>query len=69
MKFMLRNQLVDMIYLAKSGEVTKRRIKIIHVNEQSFTAYCFMKQSQRTFLIDNILSLYPVFRKERDIIS
>ncbi|HWL25428.1 MAG TPA: transcriptional regulator [Ureibacillus sp.] len=62
MKFMLRNQLVDMIYLAKSGEVTKRRIKIIHVNEQSIIAYCFMKQSQRTFLIDNILSLYPVFR-------
>ncbi len=68
-KVMVRNQLIDMIYIAKSGEVTKRRIKVLKIEDQSFTAYCFTKQARRSFLIDNVLSILPVIRKERDIIS
>lgn len=68
-KQMDRKQLVDMIYIAKSGEISKRRIKVLHVQNHTFTAYCFMKKAQRTFLINNVLSLFPVVRNERDIIG
>lgn len=64
---MHRKQLVDMIYLAKSGEISKRSIKVLNVSDLTFTAYCFMKHAQRSFLINNVLSLFPVIRKERDI--
>ncbi len=63
---MMRNQLVEIIYVAKNGEISKRKIKVIHVSNQSITAYCFVKKARRSFLIDNILSLLPVIRKERD---
>lgn len=59
------NQLVDMIYVAKSNEVSKRRIKITKVNSDTFCAYCFLKQAKRTFTIDNVLALAPVTGKER----
>ncbi|CAM5218040.1 Transcriptional regulator OS=Ureibacillus acetophenoni OX=614649 GN=SAMN05877842_102394 PE=4 SV=1 [Ureibacillus acetophenoni] len=69
MKVMIRNQLVDMIYEAKSGEITKRRVKVLNVTDQTFSAYCFTKQARRSFRIDHVLSLLPVIRRERESIS
>lgn len=68
LKVFERNQLVDMMYLSKSGEITKRRIKVISVSESTFKAYCFVKHASRTFSIDNVLSMFPVVRKEREVI-
>ncbi len=68
MKVMVRNQLIDMIYQSKSGDVTKRRVKVLKVTDQSFSAYCFTKQARRTFLIDHVLTILPLIRRERDII-
>ena len=68
LKVMQRNQLVDMVYVSKSGEISKRRIKVTKVLDSSFAAFCFNKQAKRTFLIDNILALVPVIRKEREVI-
>ncbi|MCS5499790.1 WYL domain-containing protein [Lysinibacillus sp. A4] len=67
-KAMQRNQIVNMMYMAKSGEVTKRRIKIIKIVGHTFQAYCFTKQAKRTFLIGSILAVTPVIRKERDVV-
>ena len=67
-KVLQRNQLVDMMYIAKSGEISKRRIKVIQITDDSFNAFCFLKQAKRTFIIDNVLALSPVIRKERDVI-
>ncbi|MEA0563492.1 transcriptional regulator [Lysinibacillus irui] len=67
-KAMQRNQIVNMMYLAKSGEVTKRRIKIIKVVGDTFQAYCFVKQAKRTFLINNVLAVVPISRKEREVV-
>ncbi|MGE7984948.1 transcriptional regulator [Lysinibacillus fusiformis] len=67
-KAMQRNQLVNMMYMAKDGTVSKRRNKIIKVVGDSFQAYCFTKQAKRTFLIGNILAVNPVFRKERNVV-
>lgn len=68
LKSMERNESLDMMYMAKSGEVSKRRIKVLQVGEVSFRAYCFMRKSNRTFTIDNVLALVPVIHKESVVI-
>ena len=73
----MRNQLVrsveysehlDMMYLAKDGQISKRRINVLQVGEVSFRAFCFLRKSKRTFTIDNILALVPVITKESLVI-
>lgn len=61
-------QLVDMMYMANDGSISKRRIKILKVSGDSFQAYCFLRHKKRTFKMDNVLSLMPVTQKERQII-
>lgn len=61
-------QLVDMMYMANDGSISKRRIKILKVSGDSFQAYCFLRHKKRTFKMDNVLSLMPVAQKERQII-
>lgn len=68
LKAMKRNQLVEMMYISKAGEITKRRIKVLKVANDTFESYCFLKQSKRTFIIQNVLALIPVIRKEREVI-
>ncbi|MFJ7407548.1 MULTISPECIES: transcriptional regulator [unclassified Lysinibacillus] len=67
-KAMQRNQIVNMMYLAKTGEVTKRRIKIIKVVGGTFQAYCFTRQAKRTFMIDSVLAVVPIIHKERSVV-
>lgn len=67
-KAMQRNQLVNMMYMAKDGQVSKRRIKIIKVVGDSFQAFCFTRQAKRTFTIDNILAVVPIVHKERLVV-
>lgn len=62
------NQVLDMMYLAKDGQISKRRINVLQVGEVSFRAYCFLRKSKRTFTIDNVLALVPLIGKERDVI-
>ncbi|MFD1929207.1 transcriptional regulator [Sporosarcina siberiensis] len=73
----MRNQLIksleykqslDMMYMAKDGSISKRRINVLQVGEHSFRAYCFLRQSKRTFTIDNVLALVPLIRKESMVI-
>ena len=73
----MRNQLLksvefseslDMMYLAKDGTVSKRRIEVLQVGDVSFRAYCHLRKSKRTFIIDNILALVPVIQKESLVI-
>ncbi len=57
---MERKQLIDIMYISKSGEITKRTVKVTKVEESTFTAYCFGKRASRTFLLSNVLSFLPV---------
>lgn len=68
LKAMEFGQIVDVMYMAKNGEVTKRRLKIIKMQGESFQAYCFLRKTKRTFLIDNVLALIPVRAKESAVI-
>ena len=62
------NESLDMMYMAKDGSISKRRINVLQVGEVSFRAYCFLRKSKRTFTIDNVLALVPVITKERAVI-
>lgn len=68
LKALERKSLVDMMYISKSGEITKRSIKVTKVDNDTFKAYCFAKHASRTFIIDNVLALMPVIRKEREVV-
>lgn len=72
---MFRNQLtnsliygtdLNMIYMANDGEVSKRRINVLRLNEETFQAYCYLRQTKRTFRYSNILAAIPIVIKERD---
>ncbi|PIC59232.1 transcriptional regulator [Sporosarcina sp. P12(2017)] len=56
------------MYMANDGSISKRRIKVLQVRETSFRAYCFLRKSKRTFLIDNVLVAVPVIQKEKVVL-
>ena len=68
LKSMQHGQIVDVMYMAKNGEVTKRRIKVIKFQGDSFQVYCFLRNTKRTFKVENVLALIPVEFKERAIV-
>lgn len=67
-KYSSRGQIIEMMYLSKSGDISKRRVKVIKIHGDSFQAYCFKRNAKRTFLFDNILACAPVIQIERDVI-
>lgn len=62
------NESVDMMYMSNGAVISKRRIKVLQVNEDSFRAYCYLRKSKRTFRIDNVLAFVPVTIKESMVI-
>ena len=62
------NESLNMMYIANDGAISKRRVKVLQVNEGSFQAYCFLRGSKRTFRIDNVLALVPIIVKESMVI-
>ncbi|MET3657168.1 transcriptional regulator [Sporosarcina psychrophila] len=62
------SELLDMMYMAADGSISKRRINVLQVGEVSFRAFCFLRKSKRTFTIDNVLALVPLITKERAVI-
>ncbi len=69
LKSMKRHDIVEMVYLAKDGCITKRRVKVFKAYANTFQAYCFTKKAKRTFYYDYVLAAVPVIRKEREDIS
>lgn len=67
-KAMQRNHFLNMMYMAKDGKVSKRRIKVIKIVGDTFQAYCFTKQAKRTFIINNVLAVIPDSLKEREVV-
>ncbi len=53
-------EVLDMMYIAQDGTISRRRIEVIQVGEVLFRAYCHLRKSKRTFIIDNVLALVPV---------
>ncbi|MEY8742396.1 hypothetical protein AB9M62_23335 [Bacillales bacterium AN1005] len=58
-------EVLEMIYQNNKGEFSQRRIQVIKVNEESFSAYCFTRKKQRTFKLSNVLSMGPTHKVRR----
>lgn len=67
-KALKHRQLLTMMYMAKDGSITKRRIKLLSLSAQTFQAYCFTRKAKRTFYIERVLAVVPVVKFERHII-
>lgn len=65
-KYLNKNyDLVEIVYLARTNMITKRRVKILQINDDSFSGYCYLRHSTRTFRYENILAFVPrVIREE-----
>lgn len=68
LKAMKRHQLIDVIYMAKNGDITKRRVKVLKMAGGSLQVYCYTKNAKRTLILEQVLALKPVILKERGVI-
>ncbi|SES35318.1 transcriptional regulator [Psychrobacillus sp. OK032] len=68
LKSLEHGNIAEMIYMKDSGEISKRKVKVLSVDDSTFKAYCFLRNTKRTFKIDNVLACVPVLRRERDVI-
>lgn len=59
---------LEVMYMAKNGSISKRRIKVLHMHKETFVAYCFLRKAKRTFIIDNVIASVPVRNKDRLVI-
>lgn len=63
-----RHMPIEMIYLAKDGQITQREISVLHVDGRTIVAFCHLRKMKRTFLLENILSFVPL-KNKRSYIS
>ena len=68
LKSMQYNQIVEMIYMKENGEISKRRVKVLCVEGNTFKAYCFLRNTKRIFKIDNVLAFVLIIQKEGEVI-
>ena len=64
-KYLNRGWIVELMYLSKAGEISKRKVKLLKVQGDIFHAYCFKQKAKRTFRIDHVLALIPILPQER----
>lgn len=53
-------QILEMIYMTDKGELSQRKVKVIKISPGAIKAYCFLRKQQRSFKVENILSMGPV---------
>lgn len=49
------NRPIVIMYMSKKG-ISRRKIKIMRLEDDRIYAYCFLREKYRYFIIDNILS-------------
>lgn len=67
-KAMQRNQLVNIMYVAKDSSVTKKHVKVIKIVGDLFQAFYFTRCAKCTFLISDVLAVISVVSKEREVV-
>ncbi len=62
-KYVRRNSTIRIMYIDDSGKVTKRTVGVLKINSSTFTAFCYLRGAKRTFKIDNLLAVVPVYER------
>lgn len=55
---------VRIIYISDKGDITQRLITVKSLSGLKIKAFCHLRNTNRTFKIDNILAADPVKRKD-----
>lgn len=63
MKSIKEQKPLEIIYLSKKGEITKRVIVVKKINERLILAYCYKQKQYRYFLTEQILAMQPYTKK------
>lgn len=50
---------IEIVYMAKGGTLTQRKVKVVSCNQNSVYGYCYLRHQMRHFLKRNILAAYP----------
>lgn len=58
------NQEVQLIYFSADGSFTKRKIKVLGITGNNVFGYCYLRKQKRTFSLDHILALHPVYNQK-----
>ncbi len=66
LKYVKLNRTLQIMYMDDKGTVTKRTVRVLKINSATFTAYCYLRGSRRTFKINNLLAVVPT--KERAVV-
>ncbi|HAE42253.1 MAG TPA: hypothetical protein DCG34_04955 [Clostridiales bacterium] len=59
------NKIIRIVYDNK-GTITERDIRVLNIKDNRISAYCYLRNSKRTFLMENILA--AEFTKIEDLI-
>lgn len=54
---------VELIYLDGKNNITKRTVKLISLDDEYVSVYCYTRRSPRTFRIENILAVAPIQKR------
>ncbi|MFB5087047.1 transcriptional regulator [Psychrobacillus sp. PGGUH221] len=68
LKVLEHGKIPEMIYMKDNGEMSKRTIKVLSISKDSINAYCFLRGTNRTFKIKNVLAFIPVINEESMVI-
>ncbi|MFY0546368.1 WYL domain-containing protein [Brevibacillus sp. H7] len=61
-RYYAQQRVVDLIYVNRSGQTSKRAVRIHSIDGDRIKAYCFTRQAYRLFLVANILAVAPASR-------
>ncbi|WP_206529901.1 WYL domain-containing protein [Brevibacillus sp. SYP-B805] len=62
-RFFAAGERIDIIYLDRRGQVTKRMLRILGLTDSRLKAYCYTRRAPRVFDIANILAVSPAQRR------
>jgi predicted DNA-binding transcriptional regulator YafY len=55
-----KGDVVELIYMDQSGQLSQRHVKVIHHNKERLVAYCYTRRKFRSFKTENILGIRKV---------
>lgn len=54
---------IVIVYIDRGNNVTQRVIRVVSINDNSISTYCYWRKKVRTFKCENILSAGPIKKK------
>ena len=54
--------------MKENGEISKRKVKVLSVEGNTFKAYCFLRNTKRIFKINSVLAFVPIIHKEGEVV-